>query len=100
MQGFQSCAAPFASRCGTQIKGRKRHILVDTLGLLLNVVVHPADIQDRDGAFHLLRRARRLFPFIERIFADGGYAGRKMAMTVWRLVAGAYKSSSVGRCWI
>ena len=60
-----------------QIKGRKRHILVDTLGLLLNVVVRPADIQDRDGAFHLLRRARRLFPFIERIFADGGYAGRK-----------------------
>ena len=50
----------------------------------MNVVVHPADIQDRDGAFHLLRRARRLFPFIERIFADGGYAGRKMAMTVWR----------------
>ena len=56
----------------------------DTLGLLLNVVVHPANIQDRDGAFHLLRRARRLFPFIERIFADGEYAGRKMAMTVWR----------------
>jgi len=54
------------------------------LGLLLNVVIHPADVQDRDGAFHLLRRARRLFPFIERIFADGGYAGRKMAMTVWR----------------
>ena len=44
-----------------QIKGRKRHILVDTLGLLLNVVVHPADIQDRDGALHLLRSARRLF---------------------------------------
>ena len=48
------------------------------------VVVHPADVQDRDGALHLLRRARRLFPFIERIFADGGYAGRKMALTVWR----------------
>jgi hypothetical protein len=48
----------------------------------LKVVLHPADIQDRGGAFHLLRRARRLFPFIERIFADGGYAGRKMAMTV------------------
>jgi hypothetical protein len=45
----------------------------DTLGLLLNVVVHPADVQDRDGTFHLLRRARRLFPFIEIIFADGGY---------------------------
>src|SRR3981189_3633108 len=64
-----------------EIKGGKRHILADTLGLLLNVVVHPAEIQDRDGAFHLLRRARRLFPFIERIFADGGYAGPKVGMT-------------------
>jgi transposase len=51
---------------------------------LLNVVVHPADVQDRDGAFRLLRRARGLFPCIERIFADGGYAGRKMALTGWR----------------
>ena len=66
-----------------------------TLGLLLNVVVHPADIQDRDGAFHLLRRARRLFPFIERIFADGAYAGRKMAMTVWR--TGAWRLQIVKR---
>jgi len=50
----------------------------------LSVVVHPADIQDRDGAFQLLRRARRLFPFIKHIFADGGYAGEKMALAVWR----------------
>ena len=61
----------------------------------MNVVVHPADIQDRDGAFHLLRRARRLFPFIERIFADGAYAGRKMAMTVWR--TGAWRLQIVKR---
>ena len=61
----------------------------------MNVVVHPADIQDRDGAFHLLCRARRLFPFIERIFADGGYAGRKMAMTVWR--TGAWRLQIVKR---
>ena len=81
--GQGSWLDPSGYDAGKKIKGRKRHILVDTLGLLLNVVVHPADIQDRDGAFHLLRRARRLFPFIERIFADGGYAGRKMAMTVW-----------------
>ena len=54
---------PSGYDAGKKIKGRKRHILVDTLGLLLSVVVHPADIQDRDGAFHLLRRARRLFPF-------------------------------------
>ena len=59
----------------------------------MNVVVLPADIQDR--AFHLLRRARRLFPFIERIFADGGYAGRKMAMTVWR--TGAWRLQIVKR---
>jgi transposase len=80
---------------GKKIKGRKRHILVDTLGLLLNVVVHPADVQDRDGAFHLLRRARRLFPFIKRIFADGGYAGDKMARVVW--CTGAWKLEIVKR---
>jgi hypothetical protein len=50
----------------------------------LSVVVHLADIQDRDGAFYLLGRARRLFPFIKCIFADGGYAGEKMALVVWR----------------
>src|SRR5262249_20355690 len=65
---------PSGYDAGKKIKGRKRHILVDTLGLWLNVVVHPADVQDRDGAFHLLRRARRLFPFNQRIFADGGYS--------------------------
>ena len=54
------------------------------MGLLLSVVVHPADVQDRDGAFDLLRRARRLFPFVKRIFADGGYAGAKMALVVSR----------------
>src|SRR3954462_5309721 len=86
---------PSGYDAGKKIKGRKRHILVDTLGLLLNVVVHPADIQDRDGALHLLRRARRLFPFIERIFADGAYAGRKMAMTVWR--TGAWRLQIVKR---
>ena len=47
-----------------------------------------------DGAFHLLRRARRLFPFIEVIFADGGYAGRKMALTVWRTGVWKFRNSS------
>jgi putative transposase len=81
---------PSVYDAGKKIKGRKRHILVDALGLLLSVVVLSADVQDRDGAFHLLRPARRLFPFIARIFADGGYAGVKMAMVVchtgrWKL---------------
>lgn len=48
----------------------------------MSVVVHPADIQDRDGAGQVLRKARRLFPFIERIFADAGYQGPRMAKTV------------------
>ena len=59
---------------GKKISGRKRHILVDTLGLLLSVAVHAANIQDRDGMMLVLdRRTRRLFPFIERIYGDGGY---------------------------
>jgi transposase len=64
---------------GKKVTGRKRHILVDTLGLLLSVVVHPADIQDRDGVYEVLRQARRSFPFIERIFADAGYQGPRAA---------------------
>jgi len=46
----------------------------------LTVVVHPADVQDRDGAQLVLdQRTRRLFPFIERIFADAGYQGPRVA---------------------
>jgi transposase len=50
---------------------------------LLNVVIHAADVQDRDGARLVLdRRTRRLFPFIERIFADAGYQGPQLAAAV------------------
>jgi hypothetical protein len=58
-----------------KVLGRKRHILTDTLGLLLAVVVHPASVQDRDGAEAVLREARPLFPFLERVVADAGYQG-------------------------
>jgi putative transposase len=61
---------------GKKVKGTKRHLLVDTLGLLLCVVVHPANIQDRDGAKLLLTKARGLFPRLKLIWADGGYAGK------------------------
>src|SRR5208283_2362728 len=46
------------------------------------VSVLAANIQDRDGACHLLQKARRRFPFIEKIFADAGYQGPKMARTI------------------
>lgn len=61
---------------GKKIKGRKRHILVDTLGLLLIVVVHAANIQDRDGAKLVLEKAKGRFPRLRLIWADGGYAGK------------------------
>src|SRR5262245_18425900 len=64
---------------GKRVKGAKRHLLVDTLGLLLCVVVHPANIQDRDGAKVVLSKARGLCPHLRLIWADGGYAGKLVA---------------------
>ena len=64
---------------GKKINGRKRHALVDTDGRGLILEPHPASVQDRDGGGPLLRISRRIFPFIQRVFADGGYAGEKVA---------------------
>lgn len=61
---------------GKCIKGRKRHILVDTLGLLLFALVLTADIQDRDGAKLLFAKVKARFPRLQLIWADGGYAGK------------------------
>ena len=55
------------------MKGRKRHIGVDTQGLLLGVVVHATNIQDADGTGALLRRVKALYCWIEVIFADSIY---------------------------
>jgi putative transposase len=63
---------------GKKIKGRKRHIVTDTLGLMLFVLVYGADVQDRDGAPALLKAIRHHFPWLRHIFADGGYAGEKL----------------------
>jgi len=64
---------------GKKINGRKRHALVDTDGRGLVLEPHPASIQDRDGGGSLLRVSRRIFPSIQRVFADSGYAGEKVA---------------------
>jgi len=61
---------------GKKVKGRKRHILVDTMGLLLIVLVHAANIQDRDGAKLLLNKAKGHFTRLRLIWADGGYKGK------------------------
>ncbi len=59
--------------------GRKRHILVDTLGLILAVVVHPANIQDRDGARLVLAKLTHAFGWLRLIWVDGGYAGNLLS---------------------
>ncbi len=61
---------------GKQVKGRKRHIVVDRLGLILAVVVHAASVQDRDGARLVLARLAGRFPRLRLLWADGGYAGQ------------------------
>ena len=58
---------------GKQVKGRKIHALVDSEGLPMWVIVHSAAIQDRDGAGLLLDKIRQRFPWLELIWADGGY---------------------------
>jgi putative transposase len=61
---------------GKKINGRKRHLLVDTMGLLLMVMVLPANLQDRDGARQMLNRCPRIYKALRLIWADGGYAGQ------------------------
>jgi putative transposase len=72
-----------------KVNGRKRHLLVDTLGLVLRVCVHEAGIQDRAGARLLLEPLRDTFPRLELIWADGAYTGNLaswMKQTLhWRL---------------
>jgi len=64
---------------GKKIKGRKRHILTDTMGLLLMAVVHVASVQDRDGAKLLLQKAKARYCRLQLIWADGGYSGKLIA---------------------
>jgi transposase len=62
-----------------KIKGRKRHIVTDTCGLLVGAEVHPADIQDRDGAVLVIEAVHRLFPWLRHLFADSVYNGPNLA---------------------
>jgi transposase len=69
---------PRGYEAGKKIKGRKRHILTDTCGFMIGILVHTADIQDRDGAVPLLASIRKSHPWLRHVFADGGYAGEKL----------------------
>jgi putative transposase len=64
---------PHGYDAAKKVTGRKRHIAVDTQGLLLGVVVHAASIQDADGVRSLLGRIKPLYCWLRAVFADGGY---------------------------
>lgn len=89
--------------------GRKRHIVVDTIGLLLAVVVHAANIQDRDGAKLVLAKLVGRFPRLKLIWADAGYAGqlvdRVYALGGWvldivRRPADSHRFEVLPRRWV
>ena len=70
---------------GKKVKGRKRHITVDTQGNLISAEVHGANIQDRDGAAALIADTVQSFPSVATVFADGGYAGDRLHCAVLNL---------------
>jgi transposase len=67
------------------VKGRNRHILTDTIGLLVGAIVHAANIQDHDGAPLLLKVLRSAFPWLRHTFADSAYAGGKLQNALAKL---------------
>ena len=64
---------------GKKITGRKRHIMVDTLGMLLGIMITPASVQDRDGARSLIASVVNVFGRLQIIWADAGYLGELIA---------------------
>ena len=65
-----------------RVKGRKRHVVTDTGGLLVGAAVHPADIQDRDGAGLVIEAIHDLFPWLRHLFADSVYNGPNLHKTL------------------
>src|ERR1700733_9589023 len=74
-------------RRGQKVKGKKRHVLVDTQGLMLHAIVTAADIQDRDGGAWLLGTLFGLYPFLLKLYADGGYQGPEFRASVSAIIS-------------
>jgi putative transposase len=92
-----------------KVHGRKRHVVVDTGGLLLDILVTPASTQDRDGGRRLLWRLRRHFPTLRLVWADAGYAGKlvtwaqqvlTLAVQIVRKRHGVHHFEALPRRWV
>ena len=87
-QSVQECGKrgasidPHGFDAGKKISGKKRHVLVDTQGLILHAIIHAADMQDRDGGALLIATLFGLHPFLTKLYADGGYQGPRFADAV------------------
>ncbi len=79
VKSVEESAHPSGYDAHKNVKGRKRHLLVDTLGLVLSVYVTSAAVQDRVGARCLLAGLKPLLPCLKKIWADGAYTGEKLA---------------------
>jgi putative transposase len=77
------------------VGGRKRHLAVDTLGMVLAAVVTAASVQDRDGGVMLLRKLAGWFPRLQIIFADSAYGAQRLA--VWAAALGGWTLRIVSR---
>lgn len=69
---------------GKKVKGRKRHLLVDTLGLVLNVVITEANMNDRRSMSWLLRSVQPALPRLRLLWADGGYQSEALALALYK----------------
>jgi len=91
----EESAHPSGYDAHKNLKGRKRHLLVDTLGLVLSVYVTSADVQDRVGARCLLAGLKPFVPRLKKIWADGAYTGEKLA--AWCKEQGGWELQIVER---
>jgi transposase len=82
-----ACDRSHGFDAGKKIKAKKRHILVDTQGLLMHAIVHAADVQDRGGGALLMASLFGAFPFLIKVYADGGYQGREFQSAMQRILA-------------
>ena len=94
---------------GKRVTGRKRHIITDTMGFILAIVIHNANLQDRDGAKLVLKELQYKYPLLKKILADGGYRGALIEWTLsmfgWTLeivskVAGVSSFQVIPKRWI